>query len=51
MKGRRGRSPFVALDHIKDYIDLKAAVQGKPFTKNSFRNEVRQITIPGNDMF
>ena len=51
MKGRRGRSPFVALDHIKDFNELKAALQGKPFTKNLFRNELRKISIPCNDMF
>ena len=51
MKGRRGRSPFVALDHIKDFNELKAALQGKPFTKNLFRYELRKISIPCNDMF
>ena len=51
MKGRRGRSPFVALDHIKDFNELKAALQGKPFTKNLFRNELRKISIPCNDLF
>ena len=51
MKGRRGRSPFVALDHIKDFNNLKAALQGKPFTKNLFRNELRKISIPCNDIF
>ena len=51
MKGRRGRSPFVALDHIKDFNELKAALQGKPFTKNLFRNELRKISIPCNHMF
>ena len=51
MKGRRGRSPFVALDHIKDFNELKAALQGKPFTKNLFRNELRKISIPCNNIF
>ena len=51
MKGRRGRSPFVALDHIKDFNELKAALQGKPFTKDMFRNELKKINIPCNNMF
>ena len=51
MKGRRGRSPFVALDHIKDFNELKAALQGKPFTKDVFRNELKKINIPCNNMF
>ena len=51
MKGRRGRNPFVALDHIKDFNELKATLQGKPFTKNLFRNELRKIGVPCNDMF
>ena len=51
MKGRRGRSPFVALDHIKDFNELKAALQGKPFTKDTFRNELKKINIPCNNMF
>ena len=51
MKGRRGRSPFVALDHIKDFNELKAALQGKPFTKDTFRNELKKINIPCNHMF
>ena len=51
MKGKRGRSPFVALDHIKDFNELKAALQGKPFTKDVFRNELKKINIPCNNMF
>lgn len=51
MKGRRGRSPFVALDHIKDFNELKDALQGKPFTKDMFRNELKKINIPCNNMF
>ena len=51
MKGRRGRSPFVALDHIKDFNELKVTLQGKPFTKDMFRNELKKINIPCNDMF
>ena len=51
MKGRRGRSPFVALDHIKDFNELKAALQGKPFTRDTFRNELKKINIPCNNMF
>lgn len=51
MKGRRGRSPFVALDHIKDFNELKTTLLGKPFTKDVFRNELRKISIPCNDMF
>ena len=51
MKGRRGRNPFVALDHIKDFNELKAALRGKPFTKDMFRNELKKINIPCNDMF
>ena len=51
MKGRRGRSPFVALDHIKDFNELKVALQGKPFTKDTFRNELKKINIPCNNMF
>ena len=51
MKGRRGRSPFVALDHIKDFNELKAALQEKPFTKDMFRNELKKINIPCNNMF
>ena len=51
MKGRRGRSPFVALDHIKDFNELKVTLQGKPFTKDTFRNELKKINIPCNDMF
>lgn len=51
MKGRRGRSPFVALDHIKDFNELKAAIQGEPFTKDMFRNELKKINIPCNNMF
>lgn len=51
MKGVKGRSPFVALDHIKDFNELKAALQGKPFTKNLFRNELRKISMPCNPMF
>ena len=51
MKGRRGRSPFVALDHIKDFNELKAALKGKPFTKDMFRNELKKINIPCNNMF
>ena len=51
MKGRRGRSPFVALDHIKDFNELKVTLQGKPFTKDMFRNELKKINIPCNNMF
>lgn len=51
MKGKRGRSPFVALDHIKDFNELKTTLLGKPFTKDVFRNELRKISIPCNDMF
>ena len=51
MKGRRGRSPFVALDHIKDFNKLKAALQGKPFTKSLFKNELKRINIPCNNIF
>lgn len=51
MKGRKGRSPFVALDHIKDFNELKATLQGKPFTKDLFRNELRKISIPCNNIF
>ena len=51
MKGRRGRSPFVALDHIKDFNELKVTLQGKPITKDMFRNELKKINIPCNDMF
>ena len=51
MKGRRGRSPFVALDHIKDFNELKVTLQGKPFTKDTFRNELKKINIACNDMF
>ena len=51
MKGRRGRNPFVALDHIKDFNELKAALRGKPFTKDMFRNELKKINIPCNNMF
>lgn len=51
MKGRRGRSPFVALDHIKNFNELKAALQGKPFTKSLFRNELKKISIPCNNIF
>ena len=51
MKGRKGRNPFVALDHIKDFNELKAALQGKPFTKDMFRNELKKINIPCNNMF
>ena len=51
MKGKRGRNPFVALDHIKDFNELKAALQGKPFTKDVFRNELKKINIPCNNMF
>ena len=51
MKGKRGRSPFVALDHIKDFNELKVALQGKPFTRDMFRNELKKINIPCNNMF
>ena len=51
MKGRRGRSPFVALDHIKDFNELKITLQGKPFTRDTFRNELKKINIPCNNMF
>ena len=51
MKGRRGRSPFVALDHIKDFNELKVTLQGKPFTRDMFRNELKKINIPCNNMF
>ena len=51
MKGRRGRNPFVALDHIKDFNELKVTLQGKPFTKDTFRNELKKINIPCNNMF
>ena len=51
MKGRRGRSPFVALDHIKDFNELKVALQGKAFTRDMFRNELKKINIPCNNMF
>ena len=51
MKGKRGRNPFVALDHIKDFNELKVALQGKPFTKDTFRNELKKINIPCNNMF
>ena len=51
MKGKRGRSPFVALDHIKDFNELKVTLQGKPFTKDMFRNELKKINIPCNNMF
>ena len=51
MKGKRGRNPFVALDHIKDFNELKVALQGKPFTRDMFRNELKKINIPCNDMF
>ena len=51
MKGKTGRNPFVALDHIKDFNELKAALKGKPFTKDMFRNELKKINIPCNNMF
>ena len=51
MKGRRGRNPFVALDHIKDFNELKVTLQGKPFTRDMFRNELKKINIPCNNMF
>ena len=51
MKGKRGRNPFVALDHIKDFNELKVALQGKPFTRDTFRNELKKINIPCNNMF
>ena len=51
MKGKRGRSPFVALDHIKDFNELKVTLQGKPFTRDMFRNELKKINIPCNNMF
>ena len=51
MKGKRGRNPFVALDHIKDFNELKVALQGKPFTRDMFRNELKKINIPCNNMF
>lgn len=51
MKGRRGRSPFVALDHIKDFNELKATLQEKPFTKSLFKNELKRINIPCNNIF
>ena len=51
MKGRRGRSPFVAFDHIKDFNELKVTLQGKPFTRDMFRNELKKINIPCNNMF
>ena len=51
MKGRRGIRPFVALDHIKDFNELKVALQGKPFTRDMFRNELKKINIPCNNMF
>ena len=41
----------MALDHIKDFNELKAALQGKPFTKDTFRNELKKINIPCNNMF
>lgn len=51
MKGKRGRSPFVALDHIKDFNELKSSLQGKPFTKDTFKEELKKIGIPHNNMF
>ena len=41
----------MALDHIKDFNELKVALQGKPFTKDVFRNELKKINIPCNNMF
>ena len=41
----------MALDHIKDFNELKAALKGKPFTKDMFRNELKKINIPCNNMF
>ena len=41
----------MALDHIKDFNELKAALQGEPFTKDVFRNELKKINIPCNNMF
>ena len=51
MKGRRGRNPFVAIDHIKDFNELKSSLQGKPFTKDTFKEELKKIGIPHNNMF
>ena len=41
----------MALDHIKDFNELKAALRGKPFTRDMFRNELKKINIPCNNMF
>ena len=41
----------MALDHIKDFNELKVALQGKPFTRDMFRNELKKINIPCNNMF
>lgn len=51
MKGSRGRNPFVALDHIKEFNELKTALQEKPFTKNLFKNELKKISIPCSNTF
>ena len=51
MKGKKGRKPFVAIDHIKDFNEFKAAFQEKAFTKNKFRNELKKIGMPCNDVF
>ena len=41
----------MALDHIKDFNELKVALQGKPFTRDMFRNELKKINIPCNTTF
>ena len=51
MKGSTGRKPFVAIDHIKDFNEFKATFQEKAFTKNNFRDELKTIGMPCNDVF
>lgn len=48
---RRGRKPFVAIEHIKDFNELKAELKGKPFTKESFRDELKKRHIINNSIF
>ena len=51
MMGKRGRSPFIAIQHIKDFNELKTELGNKPFTKETFRSELKKRNIVSNNVF
>lgn len=48
---KRGRKPFEAINHIKDFNELKNALQKEEFTRDFFRSELKKLDIPCSNIF